>query len=75
MQAHDVIILGGGMVGASLACALSGQGLRIAVIEGVAPATRAEPGYDDRAIALAYGTRRILDGLGLWQQLAEDATP
>ena len=63
------------MVGASLACALSGQGLRIAMIEGVAPATRAEPGYDDRAIALAYGTRRILDGLGLWQQLLEDATP
>jgi 2-octaprenyl-6-methoxyphenol hydroxylase len=75
MEAHDVIILGGGMVGASLACALSGQGLRIAMIEGVAPATRAEPGYDDRAIALAYGTRRILDGLGLWQRLAADATP
>ena len=63
------------MVGASLACALSGQGLRIAVVEGVASATRAEPGYDDRAIALAYGTRRILDGMGLWQQLLEDATP
>ncbi len=75
MEPHDVIIIGGGMVGASLACALSGQGLRIAVIEGVAPAKRAEPGYDDRAIALAYGTRRIFDGLGLWQQLAGDATP
>jgi 2-octaprenyl-6-methoxyphenol hydroxylase len=75
MEPHDVIIIGGGMVGASLACALSGQGLRIAVIEGIAPATRAEPGYDDRAIALSYGTRRILDGLGLWRQLAGDATP
>ena len=75
MEPHDVIIIGGGMVGASLACALSGQGLRIAVVEGVASATRAEPGYDDRAIALAYGTRRILDGMGLWQQLLEDATP
>jgi 2-octaprenyl-6-methoxyphenol hydroxylase len=75
MESHDVVIIGGGMVGASLACALSGQGLRIAMVEGVAPATRAEPGYDDRAIALAYGTRRILDGLGLWQQLRADATP
>ncbi len=63
------------MVGASLACALSGQGLRIAMIESVAPAKRAEPGYDDRAIALAYGTSRILDGMGLWQQLLVDATP
>jgi 2-octaprenyl-6-methoxyphenol hydroxylase len=72
---HDVIIIGGGMVGASLACALSGQGLRIAMIESVAAAARAEPGYDDRAIALAYGTSRILDGLGLWQPLLGDATP
>ncbi|HYQ70534.1 MAG TPA: FAD-dependent monooxygenase, partial [Gammaproteobacteria bacterium] len=75
MEPYDLILVGGGMVGASLACALSGQGLRIAVIEGVAPATRAGPGYDDRAIALAWGTSRILDGLGLWQQLLEDATP
>jgi 2-octaprenyl-6-methoxyphenol hydroxylase len=75
MEAHDVIIIGGGMVGAGLACALSGQGLRIAMIEGVAPATRAGPGYDDRAIALAYGTGRILEGLGLWQSLLGDATP
>jgi 2-octaprenyl-6-methoxyphenol hydroxylase len=75
IEPHDVIIVGGGMVGASLACALSGQGLRIAVIEDVAPATRAGPGYDDRAIALAYGTSRILDGLGLWQPLLGDTTP
>jgi len=75
MEPHDVIIIGGGMVGASLACALSGQGMRIAMIEGVAAATRAEPGYDDRAIALAWGTSRILDGLGLWQPLLGDATP
>jgi 2-octaprenyl-6-methoxyphenol hydroxylase len=75
MEPHDVIIIGGGMVGASLACALSGQGMRIAVIEDVAPTTRAEPGYDDRAIALAYGTSRILDGLGLWRPLLGDATP
>lgn len=75
MQSHDVIITGGGMVGAGLACALSGQGLRIAVIEGIAADTRARPGYDDRAIALAWGTRRILEGLGLWAQLAGEAEP
>jgi 2-octaprenyl-6-methoxyphenol hydroxylase len=75
MQQYDVIIIGGGMVGASLACALSGQGLRIAMVEAVRPATRGEAGYDDRAIALAYGSRRIFSGLQLWDQLAEAATP
>ena len=75
MQQYDVIIIGGGMVGASLACALSGQGLRIAMIESMRATARSEPGYDDRAIALAYGTRSIFDGLGLWEALETEATP
>jgi 2-octaprenyl-6-methoxyphenol hydroxylase len=75
MPQYDVIITGGGMVGASLACALSGKGLRIALVEAVELQTRSAPGYDDRAIALAYGTRRIFDGLQLWDALAAEATP
>ena len=75
MPQYDVIIIGGGMVGASLACALSGQGLRIALVEAVEAEMRSEAGYDDRAIALAYGTRRIFDGLHLWDSLASAATP
>lgn len=75
MKQYDVIIAGGGMVGFCLACALSGQGLRIALVEAVRPETRDEPGYDDRAIALAYGTRRIFDGLNLWRELETGATP
>lgn len=75
MQSCDVIISGGGMVGASLACALSGQGLRIVLVEPVRSEQRAEPGYDDRAIALAWGTSRILAGLGIWEALSAHATP
>ncbi len=75
MAQYDVIIVGGGMVGASLACALSGQGLRIAIVEAVRPGVRDEPGYDERAITLAYGTKRIFSGLQLWDQLADAATP
>ena len=75
MPQYDVIIIGGGMVGASLACALSGQGLRLALVEAVELETRSEAGYDDRAIALAYGTRRIFSGLQLWNSLEAAATP
>lgn len=75
MRQYDLIIVGGGMVGASLACALSGRKLRIALVEAVETETRSEAGYDDRAIALAYGTRRIFDGLQLWEALAAAATP
>ncbi len=74
MKQYDVIINGGGMVGAALACALSGQGMRIAIIEATRRESREEPGYDERAIALAWGTRCIFDGLGLWDALAESAT-
>lgn len=75
MQEADIIIAGGGMVGACLACALSGQGLRIMSVEAVPRERREEPGYDDRAIALAYGTRRIFDGLGVWAEIEAAATP
>jgi len=75
MQTCDVIIAGGGMVGATLACALSGKGLRIVLVEPVRNEQRAEPGYDDRAIALAWGTSRIFAGLGIWESLSLHATP
>ncbi|MDX1605522.1 MAG: FAD-dependent monooxygenase, partial [Candidatus Competibacterales bacterium] len=68
---YDVVIAGGGPVGAALACALSGQGLRLAVIEARAPA--AGPQDDVRTLALAYGSRRILEALDLWSALP--ATP
>ena len=75
MKSYDVLIVGGGMVGASLVQALAGQGLRIAVIESVPVEKRTEPGYDDRALALAHGTRKIFHALGLWEELSAAATP
>ena len=72
---YDILIVGGGMVGASLACALAGHGLRIAVVEAVPFGAEVQPSYDDRAIALAYGTRRIFEGMGVWPALAAEAAP
>lgn len=71
----DMVIVGGGMVGASLARALSGCGLRIAVVESWSLGSDRQPSYDDRAIALAYGTRLILEGMGLWEELSAHVEP
>jgi 2-octaprenyl-6-methoxyphenol hydroxylase len=70
----DVIIVGGGPVGAVLALALA-QGapatLRVAVLEAQADSA---PRSDTRTLALAYGSRLILERVGIWQQL-KAATP
>lgn len=65
----DLIVVGGGPVGMSLALALEGSGLSVAVLE--ARETLAAP--DPRALALSQGTRLILERLGAWAGLA--ATP
>lgn len=72
---YDVVIVGGGMVGASLAVAISGLGLRIGVLERHPYGEAGQPSFDDRSIALAYGSRRILQGMGLWEGLREALCP
>jgi len=71
---YDVAIIGGGLVGASLACALAPLGLRIALLEAVAPRAQTQPSYDDRTLALGASSCRILQGLGAWPGLQQNAT-
>lgn len=73
-QPYDIIIIGAGMAGASLAIALSGHGLRIALVEAAALDTDTVPNYDDRGIALAWGSQRILHALGSWEHMQPNAT-
>ncbi len=66
----DLLIIGGGMVGASLACALAPTELRIGLLEAVELDAPAQPSYDERTIALAYGSKRIYEGIGIWDRIA-----
>lgn len=73
----SVIIVGGGMAGATLALAISSltQGrVPVALVEAQQPDNRAHPGFDARAIALAQGTCQQLDRIGIWSALADCAT-
>ncbi len=73
--ACDVAIVGGGLIGASLACALAPLGLRVALIEAVSRQAAAQPSFDDRTLALSQSSCRILQGIGVWDGLERDATP
>ncbi|MEW5973217.1 MAG: FAD-dependent monooxygenase [Pseudomonadota bacterium] len=74
----DVVIVGGGPVGAVLAHVLAREGFKVSVLEREATPALADvgsSGFDGRAIALAEGGRRLLAGWGLWGELAEGAEP
>lgn len=71
----DLLIVGGGMVGASLARAVSGLGLRIGVVEASVADAPAQPSFDDRVIALSWGSRQIIQGIGVWPAMEKVAEP
>jgi 2-octaprenyl-6-methoxyphenol hydroxylase len=71
----DIAIVGGGMVGASLAVALKGLGVRMALIEAVPHDAAAQPSFDERTTALSNGSHRVLHTLGVWGTVASAATP
>jgi 2-octaprenyl-6-methoxyphenol hydroxylase len=66
----DVIILGGGLVGATLALALDAHGLSATVIDPADPAVILAPGFDGRASAIASASGRMLDAIGIGSALA-----
>jgi len=71
----DVVIVGGGMVGLALACALKDSGLHIVVIERAEAQTRYSLGRDCRVSAIVKGNQQNLAGIGVWRYLEQDAQP
>jgi len=71
----DIAIVGGGLVGASLALALAQLRLSVTLFEAHPFGVTDQPSFDDRTTAISNGSRRIFEGIGLWPLLERDATP
>jgi len=71
---HDILILGGGLVGSALACALDGRGWRVAQVESSLPQEGA-PGFDERKLALALASLNALSALDVLPRLATAPAP
>jgi 2-octaprenyl-6-methoxyphenol hydroxylase len=69
----DVAIVGGGMVGASLAAGLAGSGRRVLLVESVSFGAHSQPSFDERTTALGNASRRIFESLGVWGAIAPEA--
>jgi len=71
----DIVIVGGGLVGQSLCCALEGVPLRILQIEAEPPRPLAAPRWDERNFALARRSTLALGRWGVWQHVEPVAHP
>jgi 2-octaprenyl-6-methoxyphenol hydroxylase len=71
----DVIILGGGLVGLTLALALDAHGLSSTVVDPAHPETVLAPGFDGRASAIASASWNMLQAIGLGERLEDKGCP
>lgn len=67
---YDVIVIGGGLAGNTLACLLAAGGLECLVIEAGSPSSAAD--NDPRALAITHASRHILEAAGAWQHVAAE---
>ena len=69
-SSYDIVIIGGGMVGAALACALGNSSLKIALLDHVSAVAPPEKDYDLRVSALTLASRALFENLGAWDGMA-----
>jgi 2-octaprenyl-6-methoxyphenol hydroxylase len=71
----DIAIIGGGLNGPALALALAGTGLHVTVIDAQDGGVHADAAFDGRSYALALTSVRLLQGIGIWDAIADHAQP
>ena len=71
----DAVIVGGGLNGCAMALALARAGLEVSVVDRAQSSARLNPGFDGRGYALALASKRLLDAVGVWKQVADRVQP
>ena len=72
---YDIVIVGGGMVGASMACSLADTDYKIAIIETFKQNSKLQPSFDERTVALTYSSKLIFNAIDIWQDISDEAYP
>ena len=71
---YDVLIVGSGMVGAALGCALGNSGLRVALIDANPPPSGwPEDSIDLRVSAITLASQAVFQSLGAWEAMTTQA--
>ncbi len=74
-ESAELIIVGGGLVGLSLAIACAEGGIDTLVVEAESPETLTNANYDGRTCAIAHGSQQVLQAIGAWEAMAPHAQP
>ena len=69
-SSYDIVIVGGGMVGAALACALGNSSLKVALLDRAPAPPSADKEYDLRVSAITLASRALFENLGVWEGMA-----
>lgn len=71
----DVVIVGGGHAGCSLACLLAAHNVSVACIDQDDPKKTLHQDFDGRTMAISFGSRRVMEAAGAWDSMKDEACP
>ncbi|MBP2297563.1 UbiH/UbiF/VisC/COQ6 family ubiquinone biosynthesis hydroxylase [Azospirillum picis] len=71
----EVVVLGGGLAGLTMAAALATAGVPVVCIDRDSPERMGGQGFDIRTTAISYASMKVLEGAGVWPHMADKAGP